>query len=714
MNDIHVAILWHMHQPNYRNAIRGYYSMPWVRLHATKGYYDMLMTARKYPGLGMTFNLVPSLLEQLDDYAHGAEDYELILSKKNPASLTVDEKRAILSRFFQANLDTLIKPLHRYMELLQSRGINGSRQEIENALGKFAAQDYLDLQVLFNLSWFGFTAREEDADLRKLLRKGQMFTLEERDMVLDKQRKIIERLPGLYRESWEKDVIDISASPFYHPILPLVCDISIAREAIPNVLLPMNPFRHPEDAERQVNMSMDYFMEKFGRKPSGMWPSEGSVSPDALEIIGKAGIRWAATDEEILARSVSKFNKVRDLYHPWEAHGLAMFFRDHRISDQIGFVYAHTPPAAAADDFIGRIKEISSQITTRPACVSVILDGENPWETFPNSGKDFLEALYPRLLSEEGIKPISFTGYLEKYPPDKNIKSIFPGSWINANFDTWIGDQEEADGWDALANTRSALVQNEKKLTREQSLEAWREIYKAEGSDWFWWYGNDHSSPNDPEFDRLFRAHLERVYHILDTVPPSEITEPIIKKPIIHADVEPTGLMTPVIDGKITNFYEWISAGWISTSGPEGVMSCGESILSGIYYGFDLNSFYLRFDLAKREKPLDLSAWDMNVSMETGGEKYRLELSLKKPYSYTVFRQIRDKWVRRNRKGDVAMGKIIEMGISFDDINAMKGQKINFSVSLLENCIETEHWPKTGNISFSIPDESFQTKMWQI
>ncbi|MFA6472607.1 MAG: glycoside hydrolase family 57 protein [Candidatus Latescibacterota bacterium] len=714
MNDIHVAILWHMHQPNYWDAVRGYYSMPWVRLHATKGYYDMLMTARKFPGLGLTFNLVPSLLEQIDDYAKGAEDYELKLSKKNPADLTFEDKKAILSRFFQANIETMIKPLHRYMELLQNRGISCSGMEIETPLKKFTDQDYLDLQVLFNLCWFGFTAREEDAGLRRLLNKGQMYTLEERDAVLEKQKTIIGKLATLYREAWEQDIIDISASPFYHPILPLVCDIAIAREGIPDVYLPKNSFRHPEDAEQQMSMSMDYFIKRFGRKPSGMWPSEGSVSPEALDIARKAGIQWSATDEDILARSVPKYDRSQDIYHPWEANGIGMFFRDRTLSDQIGFVYSHTEPSRAADDFIGRIKEIAARVTLTPACVSVILDGENPWEFFPNSGKDFLETVYSRLLSEKGIKPISFTKYLEKNPPEKKITSIFPGSWINANFDTWIGDQEEADGWDVLENTRTALVQGGGKLSKAQSDEAWREIYKAEGSDWFWWYGDDHSSPNDPEFDRLFRAHLERVYQILDSPPPSEVTEPVINHRISHAEVEPSGLMAPVIDGKITTFYEWTSSGWISTSGPEGVMSCGESILSGIFYGFDMNTLYLRLDIAKREPPIDLSSRELIVSIETGGGKYRLELSLGKPENYTIFRNIRDKWVRRSRKDTVAMDKIIEMGISFEDIAVRKGEAIDFRIAIFEKGLETERWPKLGFISFSTPDESYQSKMWQV
>ena len=701
-----------MHQPNYRDPIRGLYSMPWVRLHATKAYLDMMVLARKYPEMELTFNLVPSLLEQLEDYASGAEDHELMLARKAPSEFTVDEKKAVLTRFFQANIETMIKPLPRYLELLQYRGTVGTRFEIEIAVQKFAAQDYLDLQVLFNLSWFGFSARE-DADLRRLIRKGRFFTVEERDLLLEKQREVIARLIPLYRECWREGIIDVTASPFYHPILPLLCDTSTAREGMPGCPLPNRPYSHPEDADRQVRMSIEYFREKLGRAPKGMWPSEGSVSPAALGIVREAGIRWVGTDEEILARSLKTCDRPRDLYLPWEAHGIAVFFRDRHLSDQIGFVYAKSPPPVAVDDFIAKLRQIGGSGSKAPRCVSVILDGENAWETYPNSGKEFLETLYARLIAEPDIRPISFSRYLEKFPPGKTIKSIFPGSWIHGNFDTWIGHREENDGWDALNNAREALVAKEEGLSPDARSEAWREIYKAEGSDWFWWYGDDHSSPNDPEFDRLFRAHLERVYCLLGIPAPAEITEPIIKTRSVRADVEPTGLITPVIDGRATTFYEWISAGWIPTSGPEGVMSCGESVVSGIHYGFDLETCYFRFDPAKREEAVDFSRWELHINLETD-EKYRVEVNLAKPDSYIVSRLVRDKWVRRTRKTLVAMHRIIELGITFGDIGAKKGTKVNFTVMFLENRIERERWPKTGHVTFTVPDESFQPNMWQV
>jgi len=713
VTELYIAFLWHMHQPNYRDPTKGFYTMPWVRLHATKAYYDMALLAGRYPEMGLTFNLVPVLLEQLKDYAGGAEDFELILSNRDPVNLTVEEKEAILSRFFQANLNTMIKPFPRYIELLQYRGINGTRSEIERAVKKFAAQDFLDLQVLFNLSWFGFSIRDEDDDIRKLIHKGRFYTTDDRNLILEKQLEIITKLVSIYRKLWENESIDITTSPFYHPITPLLCDTSCALEGMPGCMLPKSQYSYPEDAARQVEMGIDYIENTLGKKPQGIWPSEGSVSPATLEIIRDSGVRWVATDEVILAKSITNYDKNRDLYHPWNSNDISVFFRDLGLSDQIGFVYARNPVSVAVDDFIGRLRSIATSGDGSPRCVSVILDGENPWETYPDSGKDFLNKLYARILSEKWLKPVTFTKFLEENPPGSNIKSIFPGSWINGNFDTWIGDQEEADAWDALKNAREALGKKQETLSEKDSREAWVEIFSAEGSDWFWWYGEDHTSPNDPEFDRLFRTHLERVYNIIGIDVPAEIKEPIIKKQTVRADVEPTGIVTSVIDGKITTFYEWLSAGWFPAMGQEGVMSGVESLISDVYYGFDLNSIYFRFDFVKREEPFNLSRWSLSIHFQNS-EFYRIDVSLDECDNYIVYRKVKDRWVRRSRRSDITVDRIIELGISFKDLNLKSGDKSFFTIMVYENALEHERLPRTGMISFVVPDEKYQSLMWQL
>lgn len=713
MKTLSVSFLWHMHQPNYRDPAKGFYSMPWVRLHSVKAYYDMAVLGGKYPEMNLTINLVPSLLEQIEAYVSGAEDYELILSRKNPSSLSEEEKEAILLSFFQANHETMIRPFPRYSELLNNRGVSGTRSDIQNAKKTFSAQDYLDLQVLFNLSWFGFSAREEDAEIRKLIRKWRFYTVEERDLVLEKQLEVMKKLIPLYKDLWEKGSIDLSTTAFNHPILPLLCDTSSALHGIPNCLLPVHRYRYPEDAVKQVSMGMDYFKSRFGKKPDGMWPSEGSVSPEVMCILNDAGVKWIATDEDILAKSVKNYSRDRDLYHPWITENVSVFFRDRHLSDQIGFVYARNQASLAVDDFIAKLKAIAASGDGSPKCAAIVLDGENPWETYENSGKDFLVELYSRMAKEKELKTVSFTKFLEDNPPGETIKSIFPGSWINGNFDTWIGDKEEVDGWDALYNARAALVENESRLSPEEREEAWLEIFRAEGSDWFWWYGEDHSSANDPEFDRLFRAHLERVYRILGLEIPKEVAETLLVKIMTSADVEPTGLLSPVIDGRVTNFYEWLSSGYVQAIEPQGVMSGNINLFKAIYYGFDLKSVFFRFDFTVFEEPVDLTDYSVSILIQSD-ETHRADFTLDNPKDYILYRLVKDKWVRRTRKDTIAINKIIEIGILFQDMNMNSGRKASFNVFIYNKCLEKDRIPKNGSIPFTVPDSSFKSYMWQL
>jgi len=365
------------------------------------------------------------------------------------------------------------------------------------------------------------------------------------------------------------------------------------------------------------------------------------------------------------------------------------------------------------DDFIGRLKAIAESGDGGPRLVSVILDGENAWETYPGSGEEFLSLLYERILGESWLEPVAFSDYLEEHPPAEKIDAVHTGSWINANFDTWIGDQEEADAWDALKHARDRLVEKEDGLSEEARREAWLEIFRAEGSDWFWWYGEDHSSANDPEFDRLFRAHLERVYQIIGVDVPDEISEPIIRKETVRADVEPTGFIAPVIDGRLTTFYEWLSAGWFPAVGAEGAMSEFEAVISDVYYGFDLETLYFRFDFSQCEEPRDLSGWSLSILIQNDGQ-YRIDCPLVNPDSYLLFRKGKQNWIRRFRKTTVASGRVMEIAVPFKDLDFKSGEKIFFTAVVCQGEVKCERLPRHGVVSFTVPDSDFQARMWQI
>ncbi len=373
-NPLHVAFVWHMHQPYYKDPLSGYYRLPWVRLHGTKDYLDMVEILKDFPSIRQNFNLVPSLLEQLMDYSEGsAKDLYLEISRKNAKELGEDEKIFILENFFLAHWNNMIRPFPRYHELLVKRGTRVIKSDLARAMKYFTDDDFLDLQVFFNLCWIDPLFREKDPFLRVLSEKGHGFTEEEKALLLQKQLEIVGRIIPTYKEMALGGQIELSFSPFYHPILPLLCDTDASRVAMPNVPLPRQRFLHPEDAEAQIRTGIEYFGKVFGFRPAGMWPSEGSVSEDVVRLAARNGVRWLATDEGILSNSLNK--RLRDnsgnltgpdlLYRPYTYEGVSLVFRDHVISDLLGFVYSQWDPKKAAEDLISRLRTIRNSLRGR-------------------------------------------------------------------------------------------------------------------------------------------------------------------------------------------------------------------------------------------------------------------------------------------------------------------------------------------------------------
>ncbi|MGA2193462.1 MAG: glycoside hydrolase family 57 protein, partial [Nitrospirota bacterium] len=544
---LNIAFLWHMHQPFYKDLVTGKYAMPWVRLHGIKDYYDMVHLLRDYPKINQNFNLVPSLVDQIIDYSEkGATGIYLEHSLKPATELDRSEKIFILRNFFLANWDNMIKPYPRYWELLLKRGKDVSDLELGRMSRYFSDQDFLDLQVWFNLAWFDPLFKDNDQFLKELIQKGRDYDEGEKKLLIEKQREVMKLILPEYREMWDLGRIEVSATPYYHPILPLLCDTEIARVSSPGLPLPQR-FRHPEDAKEQVSRALRRFNEVFGRRPVGMWPSEGSVSEEIIPIVADEGIGWIATDEEILAKSldivldrdfsgVSKKPEV--LYRPYRALkdgcGVNIFFRDHTLSDLIGFVYSKWDPKNAVDDFMGRLRRIRKDLSQKRSdgVVTIILDGENAWEHYRNDGRDFLCRLYERLSQDDEFVSVTMSRYLEKFPKPDVLPKLWPGSWIGHNFNIWIGHEEDNAAWDAVSKARQDVLEFEQEpdIDREKLKLAWEEIYIAEGSDWCWWYGDDHSSENDREFDELFRKHLVNVYALLGKTPPDSLFIPIIRE----------------------------------------------------------------------------------------------------------------------------------------------------------------------------------------
>jgi alpha-amylase/alpha-mannosidase (GH57 family) len=525
-----LSLLLHMHQPDYRDPSTGEPSMPWVRLHATRGYTDVPAIVRE-TGARVTLNLVPSLLDQWDHYARGGLDPHLRLSRRPADSLEPHERDWVLQNFFAGNPGAYT--------WFPAWGELRARRDAGHA---FSAQDLRDVQVWSNLMWFGFTALRAFPLLGELRRKGRGFTEAEKSAVLDAQAAVV----GGLAARWV-DLPEVSCTPYYHPILPLLVDTAHAARCMPGV--PDPGFRRPEDARRQIVTGRARVEAFAGRPVRGMWPSEGSVSPEVLELAAAAGLRWVATDEGVLARSsweergAGHRGPPREHHGPWEAceGRLRLLFRDRGLSDRLGFVYATWPGERAAADLLAQLPD---------APILLALDGENPWEAYPDAGEAFLRALLGRART-------ATCGEMAEEPTRGRVTRIHTGSWIDADFRIWIGHEEDRAAWTLLAEARQALEERRSALSAHEASSAERHLLAAEGSDWFWWYGDDFSTPFAGEFDRLFRAHVSAAWRALSLEPPEALRRPIKRAPPAGT-TPPLGPLPARDDG---SWFAWAPAG---------------------------------------------------------------------------------------------------------------------------------------------------------
>lgn len=724
---LYVAFLWHMHQPYYKNPISGEISMPWVRLHAIKDYLDMVQLLQDFPNLHQTFNVVPSLLEQLEDILNpdSQKDEFYNITLRDPKELEEDEKIFLLRNFFMANWETMIRPFPRYYDLLIKRGRHISPEEMPNALKRFTAQDYTDLQTLFNLAWLDPIYREKDPQLKELVKKGGYYSKNDKRLILDKQLEIIRHVIPTYKKMQNDGIIEISVSPFYHPILPLLCESDIAKVSSPEIKLPKASFHHPEDAKYQITEAVKFYTERFGRPPKGIWPPEGSVSEKVIDLAIEAGVDWIATDEDILFKSIEKQKTIETLYKPYllqRKYGeLAIIFRDKTLSDLIGFVYHSWAAEKAVEDFIKRLNSIRDLLSKskNPYLVPIILDGENAWEFYTNDGRNFLTYLYRALSDNSKLKLVTVSEFLQEHPPQTKLEKLHPGSWIGANFALWIGHDEKNRAWDYLTEARNTLEAyqrgNPSESASEKIQKAWKEIYIAEGSDWNWWYGDDHTSANDEEFDKLFRTHISNVYRLLDKKPPESLVAPIkVKKAKIVRG--PAALLKPVIDGVDTNYFEWINAGLVDSSKCGGTMHQSETIIKQVYFGFDMETLYLRFNLALLPEHTEKDGVRLNLFFMEQAIKITVPiLGKKKEIEYTIFEKGQnDGWVEKKRCDTASFNKILEIAVTFDDINAKKGESLNMLTDIEHAGMVIERCPEYGPIHIVLPDLDYESTSWVV
>jgi alpha-amylase/alpha-mannosidase (GH57 family) len=646
-----------MHQPLYKDLATGVYRLPWTRMHALKDYYGMVKILEEFPDVHQTFNLVPSLVLQIADYASGkAADPFLDCAVKPAEELSEAERAFALRYLFQANAGHLIYRYPRYGELYEAK----------RARRIFSTQDIRDLQVLSQLAWFDEEFQAHDVEVQGLISKGRGYSLDDQAVMARKQIEIIARVIPVYKEFAARGQIEISTTPFYHPILPLLCDSDIAGVSHPQIPLPSR-FAYPRDARRQLKSAREFMEREFGRAPTGLWPSEGSVSDETLAIAAEVGFQWAASDNGVLGQTSHKTPGPDLTYRSylWKQHDreIRMIFRDHFLSDLIGFVYSKMEAAEAAEHFLDRIRANAQISSGGDVLVPIILDGENAWEYYYRNGRPFLRELYRRIAQSSDIAALTVSEALDADEP-RTLDHIFPGSWINANFDVWIGAQEDNRAWEYLLRARQKYDELAPALTEEDRVLAYEELMIAEGSDWCWWYGPEHQSDNRREFDQLYRDHLAGVYRALRVPPPEELFHPILMTEVNDTHDRPVNPIQPVIDGEVTSYFEWMGAGRFSVDTRSGAMHGQRALVRDLYYGVDESNLYLR---------LDFDSTPVFTRVELRTEQQIISLL-------------------DNPAIEWAQGKILEVRIPFAVVGTSTDQRLKFQIAIGPDLIPAETW----------------------
>jgi len=707
--------------------------MPWVRLHATKAYYDMAYGLEKFPSVKATFNFTPSLLRQLQEVGSGTvRDLFLEHAQRPAADLRPEEKAFLVRHFFSANWATMVRPYPRYHELLVKRGTDVYGRDLERISRQFSTQDLLDLQTWHNLAWFGYGTVRRFPRLAALRAKNRGFTEEEKQEVLALQRAAVQDIVPLYRRLVEREQIELTTTPFFHPILPLVIDTDFTRRARPDLPLPSR-FHAPEDAEAQLQRAVEFHTATFGRAPVGLWPSEGSVCPELIPMLPKVGLRWLATDEGILARSLDAarepWQRHRDLYQSYrvgsEGQDVTILFRDREISDAFGFVYHKTTPDLAVEDVLRRLRHAIHEAPQEQVTIAIVLDGENPWEHYHEGGEQFLSLLYKACstgaLDGDGVRTTTATisEAIAAAPATRRVSHLHSGSWINQDYKIWIGHQEDNRGWDLVGHTRSRLAEIADTLPPDRAQAAWDELYAAEGSDWFWWYGDDFDTDYKEEFDRLFRTHLRNVWTIAGLTPPDLLNQPISSpRSVPEADLvtEPLALLNPSIDGLVTDFFEWRGAGRIKTQPPLGAMWKAEGILTDIQFGWSLDRLYLRLDPDEHAQARQ-EALMVELQLQTPAELYQLSFSLAPsgPDHFVLSRRLASgSWQEIDSSRSISRRSIVELAVPFKDLQVTAGQELRMVILVLEHRLEVARYPHHNPATFFVPGPEFEANLWRV
>ncbi|MGD2118477.1 MAG: glycoside hydrolase [Chromatiales bacterium] len=560
---LNLVLCWHMHQPWYRETLEGDFRLPWVYLHALKDYADMASHLETHPDMRVVVNFTPVLLEQLDDYAQqfaswrkqrsGFSDALLnYLSGKIAIPANEESRVELIRACLRANAAQMIHPYASYRKMVEFITASDGVTINEELTPYLNEQFFLDLLTWYHIAWLGYSIKQ-DKRIVALIKKGSQFSAKDREQLLEVVTDTMGNLLERYRLLAERDQIELSMTPYAHPIVPLLIDFETMHDSLPEAPAPAYD-DYPGGLERarwHMQRGLDVFDQYFKCKPSGVWLSEGAVSEDAVKMLKEFDIKWTASGEGVWHNStyLSGFN-VHDpearqslfrCHHLQHDPQPKLFFRDDGLSDLIGFEYQQWDANDATADFLKNLENISVYLEHAPGdhVVSVILDGENAWEYYLDNAFHFLDALYTGLTRSPHLNLLTYQDAVKTCPPAE-LPKLCAGSWVYGSFSTWIGEADKNRGWELLVEAKQAYDKAVDQLGARQRETATLQLAICEGSDWFWWFGDYNPSDSVSDFDELYRQQLRHLYELLGLKAPKNLDQPLSKG---HGNAENAGTM---------------------------------------------------------------------------------------------------------------------------------------------------------------------------
>lgn len=671
---LQLCFLWHMHQPDYRDA-DGIIQMPWVFLHAIKDYYDMPWMLARHSGLKATFNITPPLIEQIHLYSSSHDialhDRFFQLWLKNPSDLHEADRQWMIKTCKSIPYDTMVKPIAPYQKLFH--------------LDDYDDQQLCDMEVWFVLAWCGIYLRTHNEMVKQMLHSHGGFDCGDKRQLLDTLISFIKTIFPYYAKLQNEGVISLSTTPFNHPILPLLIDMENASAAHPGTNIPDHPLSLKEDAKLQISKAQELFKTTFGHDAIGFWPAEGAVDEKSLGLYRDAGLKWVATDEAILFKSLHSENREH-LYHPYRFKDVTIGFRDHGLSDLIGFTYRFWEAEKAADHFVSTLHTLRDPDQLRT--LFVILDGENAWEFYDNNAFDFFDALYEKLSQNPWCEMIGMDEIATQEA--KELSRLAPGSWIHGEFNTWVGHDEKTRGWELIYLTRRDYEHHKEMLDDGTKESIMHHFLAAECSDWFWWYGDDHHTEFALEFDELFRSHLLAIYNLMRVSPPSDLFMPIISSRSGEDFlIQPKSPIEATINGEHNSFFEWVGSGVVDETKLFTTMDRVRGPIEKIRFGENGHKIFCAFegDMKSLQK-----CDSMNIIVEPMGALFEIPLD---PFCNKSKKTLESKGIEM----EIACSEWLELCMDF---HSVENREVQLRVEIKRDGIITQTLPGYGELEIKL------------